>query len=117
MFNVFCDTNVIPTKVQEPQVNNIKIRLCVNTSALSSLNNNIERIETTADVTVGKSKKQIFKRHHNFIVFRNSYVFIIFFKKGAVNITGIKRFDDLSNAVENFCATFGINLQNISNYM
>ena len=44
-------------------------------------------------------------------------MFIIFFKKGAVNITGIKRFDDLSNAVENFCATFGINLQNISNYI
>lgn len=100
--------------VLEPIVNNIKIRLSVCSSALPQLKRSIQLLDTTSGDLVGAKRKRVFKRHHNFIVFRNKYVFIIFFDSGAVNITGIKSFGYITEALKTFHSTFGIKRRHVT---
>lgn len=105
----------LSSAAKEPSVNNIKIRLLVCKAAIPSLKLGIEKLAGKTGDAVGAKKKRLFSEHHNFIVFRNSYVFIIFYK-GAVNITGIKRFEDISDAIETFCESFCIDQQQITKH-
>lgn len=102
---------------KEPTVNNIKIHLRVHKSSIPILKKSIETLREQSGDLLGKNRKKLFNKHHNFVVFRNSYVFIIFYTKGAVNITGIKDFIYISEAVENFCATFCIPSTQITEYV
>lgn len=101
----------------EPKVNNIKIRLSVSASALPRLKNSIRRLDEASGDNFWHGKKRIFKRHHNFIVFRNNFVFIIFFGSGAVNITGIKDFGYITEALQTFCNTFRIKRRHIQDLL
>jgi TATA-box binding protein (TBP) (component of TFIID and TFIIIB) len=92
----------------QPTVNNIKIRLTVCRFALPRLKENIGRLDAASGANLGRDRKRIFKRHHNFIVFRNDFVFIIFFSSGTVNITGIKGFSHITSALQTFCTVFNI---------
>ncbi len=103
-------------EVKEPCVNNVKIHFSVNECALPILLKGIELNAQSSGDSVGKRNKRNFKKYHNFIVFRNSYVFIIF-TRGTVNITGIKRFEDIQDAVTNFCQTFQLTRDQISDYV
>jgi TATA-box binding protein (TBP) (component of TFIID and TFIIIB) len=103
--------------VQEPRVNNIKIRLVVSPSSLPRLKRSIERLDKSSGATVGTNRKRLFKKHHNFIVFRNSYVFIIFFSNGTVNITGIKSFSCITHALQTFCSSFRVSRRQITDYI
>jgi TATA-box binding protein (TBP) (component of TFIID and TFIIIB) len=105
-----------------PKVNNIKIRLTVCPSAIPRLKKSIGRLDGDSGDNLGQDRKRIFKRHHNFIVFRNDFVFIIFFGSGTVNITGIKSFSHITEALQTFCTTFhtrrrhiqGLTVDNVS---
>jgi TATA-box binding protein (TBP) (component of TFIID and TFIIIB) len=46
-------------------------------------------------------------------VFRNSFVFVIFFSSGVVNVTGIKSFGYITQALQTFCTTFKIKRRHI----
>jgi TATA-box binding protein (TBP) (component of TFIID and TFIIIB) len=92
--------------VQPPVINNIKIRFTVIESQLPTLRDEIRKISEVKD-------KKTFKKLHNFIVFRSSFIFTIFFKSGTVNITGIQRLTDISQAVSVFCQTFDISRRDI----
>jgi TATA-box binding protein (TBP) (component of TFIID and TFIIIB) len=86
-----------------PVINNLKIRFTIFRKQLPKLREEIKKLSTVQSV----------KTHHNFIVFKNSFVFIIFFNSGTVNITGIKSFSNISDAICCFCTTFNISRSSI----
>jgi len=61
-----------------------------------------------------QTEKKCFKRHHNFVVYRQNYVFIIFFQKGTVNITGIRSSLKIFDAIDTFCQQFDISKELLS---
>lgn len=110
----FGGTTIIEDRVCAPKVNNIKIRLVVLAQAIDQLKKGIERLNKSSGEKIGDDRKRLFKKHHNFVVFRNSFVFIIFANNGTVNITGINSFDRICEALQNFHRVFGIGREEIT---
>ena len=55
----------------------------------------------------------IFKSHYirkygNFFVIRGAYVYTIFHRRGYVNVTGVKRFEDILHSIYNICQLLDI---------
>lgn len=96
-----------------PKINNLKIRTYVKENCLNELLKNILEIEEKNSFPPTNQKKTIFKRFHNFIVFRCEFVFIIFPKRGAVNITGIKKIQFIKTAIQVFSNIFKISQENL----
>jgi TATA-box binding protein (TBP) (component of TFIID and TFIIIB) len=95
-----------------PSVNNIKVRVKVEESALSRLRLALLELEKNTGHT--PKKKKIFQRYHNFIVYRSSYTFTVFFDKGAANITGIPNFLSAPHAIQSFCEQFNVSKSELS---
>jgi TATA-box binding protein (TBP) (component of TFIID and TFIIIB) len=93
-----------------PTVKNIKIHFkCSDTK---NINLSISRIiddelkgSTTTDVN--NNKKSLLIRH-NFVVYRDRFVYIIFFQSGFVNATKIKNENEIEDAVEHFKKVFRV---------
>jgi len=116
-------------RITYPKINNLKIRFVV-VNRLTKLQlaidkfcnllqivrrlNNLNPIQKRNRLV---KKKEVFKQCHNFIVLRGNYVFSVFQKSGAVNITGIPSFDKISNAVKTFCRLFGINQEQLTPFI
>lgn len=97
-----------------PEINNIKLRFLVSNSAVQRLKRGILRLACSSESLKSvKKKKPVFKEHHNFVVWRNSFVYIVFSQSGAVNVTGIRRYSDISKAVVLFCREFGLRRRHI----
>ena len=77
-----------------PTVNNLKTHICVEGKNIQRLITALQKIEHIV--------------HNNFIVCRDVYTFIIFPKRGFINITGIKSFCDLKNVIPHFCKLFKV---------
>jgi len=77
-----------------PTVNNLKTHICVEGKNIQRLITALQKIEHIV--------------HNNFIVCRDVYTFIIFPKRGFINITGIKSFCDLKNVIPHFCKMFKV---------
>lgn len=55
------------------------------------------------------------KRHGNFFSFKNKYSYIVFSKKNFVNVTGIKKIEDVEDVKNNLCLLVnGLTLQDCS---
>jgi TATA-box binding protein (TBP) (component of TFIID and TFIIIB) len=90
----------------KPTINNIKLRVVVNPAAIWKLEEGIKKVCLLSGEAKNVKNKPVFKKHHNFIVFRNGYVCIVFAKSGVVNITGISAPSLISHAVLQFCSDF-----------
>lgn len=102
-------------ETSSPLINNIKVRVVVASSALLKLKLRISKLnQNTGYILRGKKRKKIFQEHHNFIVYHSLYTFTVFFNNGAVNITGIRNFDGIDNAISNFCQEFNVNANDVS---
>lgn len=90
-----------------PKISNVKVHFTVPSDGVDSLKKSIARIAKRPTKTVGK--KQEFKQHHNFIVFRGRFVYNIYKESGTINVSGIPCEDDISSAITEFCNVFDIN--------
>jgi TATA-box binding protein (TBP) (component of TFIID and TFIIIB) len=98
-------------QAKSPRINNIKVRFNVTECALKILESGIESVcsESASLFTkVGKKQRPIFSRSHNFVVFRDVFIYTIFPNSGTVNATGISCYKDISKAVVLFCRKFGL---------
>jgi TATA-box binding protein (TBP) (component of TFIID and TFIIIB) len=83
------------------ELTNIKVSIKCNQESLDSVENNI------------KEKNLTYKRYNNFIVLRSDFVYTIFRqsknKNNHINITKIKKYENISKAVENL-KNFNLNV-------
>ena len=108
---VMFDPNVCESSL--PEINNIKLRFNVSKEALLRLKRGISNLSKKSASQFTPKKKPVFKEHHNFIVFRHSYVYIVFSTSGTVNVTGIRFYRDISSAVALFCREFGLRRRHV----
>jgi len=85
-----------------PKVSNIKAHFLVDEIGLDNLFNSL------------KSHEICCKTYSNFVVFSGLRVYIIFFKSGYVNVTGIKNHEELSEAIYDFCRELGVSRLHIT---
>lgn len=90
-----------------PKINNVKIRTSVKKRFSHQLLRNIEEIEEKTRYSI-KGKNLVFKRYHNFIVYRCEFIYIIFPHRGTVNITGIKNKRLIKRALSTFSNVFKV---------
>ena len=84
-----------------PKINNLKAHIVLTESGIYCLEEALRRVEK--------------KCYNNYVVVKDKLTYIIFPKKGFVNITGIKTFSKLPQVVPEFCAFFDINASDVSN--
>jgi TATA-box binding protein (TBP) (component of TFIID and TFIIIB) len=102
-------------KASSPLINNIKVRVTVDSSALAKLKLRISELaKNTGFVLKRKRRKPVFSQFHNFIVYRSSYIYTIFANNGAANITGIPSFEEIDNAIVSFCQEFHVEATDVS---
>jgi TATA-box binding protein (TBP) (component of TFIID and TFIIIB) len=97
-----------------PLINNIKIRFSVQQPDLDQLGGSIKLLSERTQFLTTVRGKPVFKNHHNFLVFRHTYVYIVFFHSGTVNVTGVRRHEEISEAVFLFCQEFRVDRQGVS---
>jgi TATA-box binding protein (TBP) (component of TFIID and TFIIIB) len=95
-----------------PSINNVKVRVKVSKSALSNLKLGISKLAKIGGYTA--KKKKIFQQHHNFVVYRGTYTYIVFCGEGTVNITGIPSYGKVKHAVKYFCQEFNVSRRDLT---
>jgi TATA-box binding protein (TBP) (component of TFIID and TFIIIB) len=86
---------------KEPIINNVKAHIVVNQTCIKKIKEQLFLKET--------------KTYHNYLVIRDKYTYIVFPKKGHINITGIKNIFEIDNVIDNFCEDFKLNRNLITN--
>lgn len=93
-----------------PSVKNIKIHFTID-----NLYQLFHGIIGIIDLKLsGDFAGKTFSRGHNFIVYKNRFVYTIFYNKGYINCTKIPNYSGISEAISEFCDTFGLTRQDLS---
>jgi|GWRWMinimDraft_5_1066013.scaffolds.fasta_scaffold27304_1 TATA-box binding protein (TBP) (component of TFIID and TFIIIB) len=126
--------------VPHPSINNVKARFSVHPSEIDLLRSKVIKFASRPPQDIPlkpltyflrrkdpkkysksislrrkeKKRKQEFKQHHNFIVFRGKHTYIVFTQSGTVNVTGVRCLCGVNNAVMEFCSNFGVNIDLIT---
>ena len=86
-------------KTSNPQINNLKVHVLLTTSG-------IHRLKKSLLTVIAKS-------YNNFSVVKDEFTYILFPKRGFVNITGIRGFVDVNRVIPHLCLFFSLNRSDI----
>ena len=104
-----CDNTLIHSQVgwvkehyikSVPSIKNIKIHFQSLYKAISVIKQVLEDKLTSGEHTI--------KKHNNFYVYREKYVYIIFPKRGYINCTKLSSYQDIKPAIDHFYTKFNI---------
>jgi TATA-box binding protein (TBP) (component of TFIID and TFIIIB) len=98
------------SKVQGPILKNIKFHFKIGN--LQQLNNSIADLITLKLSNNFKGRSLSIK--HNFVVYRHTYVYTIFFNTGFINCTKVTNYPHISEAIKEFCSDFKIVRKSVS---
>ena len=96
------------TLFTSPVVNNIKLRVRVKKRGRVALLKSVSSLLQDKAELITENRKRVVIQHNNFIVLRDSFVFIVFSPQGTVNITGIRDLLDIPRAISTFSNLFNI---------
>lgn len=83
-----------------PRINNLKVHVVLTEGGVEQLKIALLEKQKTS--------------YNNFDVVRGGHTYIVFPKKGFVNITGIKSFSELTSVIPQLCQTFGLKTSEIT---
>jgi TATA-box binding protein (TBP) (component of TFIID and TFIIIB) len=96
----------IQATIAKPVVKNVKFHFKV--LDIRKLNLNISNL---IDLKINNifPKKDILNIKHNFLVYKRTFVYIVFFNKGFVNCTKVRSYSQIGDCVTEFCDIFNFN--------